>query len=82
MQLSQLSLNQEQKLNAAYLAIAICIILSLLLVVHNIVINVVEVIKFCCNIDYLRAYYQTEYVCTTENEEPMDEEVSRGPLQK
>ena len=48
MQLPQLSLNQENKLNAAYLAIGLCMLLSVLLVVYNVVVNVVEVIKYFC----------------------------------
>ena len=59
MQLPALSLNQEQKLNAAYLSIVLCIILSLLLVIHNMVVNVVEVIKYCTGKDYFKTYYQT-----------------------
>lgn len=40
MQLPILSLSQSQKLNASYLAIGLCIFLSLLLAIHNIVMNV------------------------------------------
>ena len=62
MQLPVLALTQDQKLNASYLAIALCILLSILLAIHNIVMNVIEIIKFLCKIDYLSKYYQTEYV--------------------
>jgi hypothetical protein len=41
MQLSILDLSQNQKLNASFLAIALCILLSILLMIHNIVTNVV-----------------------------------------
>jgi len=52
MQLPVLDLGQQQKLNAGYLAIALCIVVSLLLFVHNVVINVVEIAKYCCGKDY------------------------------
>lgn len=62
MQLPLLDLTQNEKLNAGYLAISLCVLLSLLLAVHNVVVNVVEVAKFCCGKDYFAGYYQTEYV--------------------
>lgn len=66
MQLPLLDLTQTQKLNASYLAIALCILLSILLAIHNIVMNICEGIKFFWGVDYLSKYYQTEYVETTE----------------
>ena len=82
MQLPVLDLSQQQKLNAGYLAIAMCILLSLLLAVHNIVMNVVEVARYCCGKDYFASYYQTEYVSTTEEGEKTEEEDSCQGLNK
>lgn len=65
MQLPLANLSQTQKLNASYLAIGLCILLSVLIAIHKVVINVVEIIKFCWGIDYLSKYYQTEFVETT-----------------
>ena len=59
LQLPLLDLTQPQKINAGYLSISICILLSLLLALHNITINIVEIIKYCCKIDYFASYYQT-----------------------
>lgn len=65
MQLPLLGLTQTQKLNASYLAIGLCILLSVLIAIHNLVINITEVIKFCWGIDYLSKYYQNEFGETT-----------------
>jgi hypothetical protein len=77
MQLPLLSLSQTQQLNAGYLAIALCILLSLLLALHNLALNLLAAVKLFCGIDYLAPYYTAEYVETTEQEE-----ASRSPLQK
>jgi hypothetical protein len=59
MQLPLLDLTKAQKLTASFAAISLCTILSLLLAIYNIVMNVVEVIKYFWKIDYFSKYYQT-----------------------
>jgi hypothetical protein len=66
MQLPQLSLSKQQKLAANYLAIALTLLLSLLLALHNICLNLAEAIKFCSGKDHLRNYYQNEYIDSSE----------------
>jgi hypothetical protein len=66
MQLPPLSLTPSQKLTVSYIAIATCMLLALLLTVHNIAMNVIEGARFFCGVDYLSKYYETEYVETSE----------------
>lgn len=44
---------------ASYVAISLCTFLSLLLAIHNIILNIVEIIKYFCKIDYLSKFYET-----------------------
>ena len=82
MQLPILNLSQTQKLSTSYLAISICVLLSILLAIHNIAMNVLEIIKYFCKLDYLSKYYQTEYVETTEDGLMSEHEYTHSPLIK
>ena len=77
-----LNLTKDQKLKAGYTAISLCTILSLLLAVHNIVLNIVEIIKYFWNVDYFSKYYQTEYVSASEESDHLTEQGTNTPLKK
>jgi hypothetical protein len=59
MQLPLLDLTKSQKLTASYAAISLCTLLSLLLAIHNIIMNIVEIIKYFWKVDYFSKFYQT-----------------------
>jgi hypothetical protein len=51
MQLPILNLTINQKLVVSYLAVALCVLLSCLLALHNLILNIAELLKFFCKID-------------------------------
>lgn len=62
MQLPILSLPQSQKLTASILAISLCILFSVLVALHNIVMNVAEIVKYCCRVDWFQKYCQSDFL--------------------
>lgn len=82
MQLPLLDLTKAQKSTASFAAISLCTILSLLLAIYNIVMNVVEVIKYFWKIDFLSKYYQTEYVTASDESDHATDQGTNVPLKK
>lgn len=62
MQLPYLQLTSDQKSRISYFSVAVCLLLSLLLIIHNFIINCVEIMKFFTNKDCLSSYYKAEFV--------------------
>jgi hypothetical protein len=82
LQLPILNLTKSQKLTASYICISLCTLLSLLLAIHNIILNVVEIIKYFCKVDYFSKYYQTEYVSSSEDSDHLTEQGTNTPLKR
>jgi hypothetical protein len=59
----------NQKLVVSYLAVALCVLLSCLLALHNLILNIAEMLNFFCKIDCFGKYYKTEYLETEESED-------------